>query len=234
MSNYTFARYEEKYMLDRAQFEQLCEFFKDKTVPDEFPEYRVNNIYYDTSDYRIIRHSIEKPRYKEKLRLRYYGETLPQDGIVFLELKKKYRSIVYKRRILLQYNLIDEFLNCPASFLSEIVEERFKQVAEEMKFFLSTLNDISNQILISYKRTALVGEDDMRITFDNDILYNHEHEILPADYVIMELKGNSSMPLEYAKFFSEKGIFPVSFSKYKTAYIKHIFKGEKDKSLCLI
>ena len=59
--------------------------------------------------YRLIRASLEKPAYKEKLRLRSYGVTEP-GGEVFLELKKKYKGIVYKRRITLPEDAAGEFI----------------------------------------------------------------------------------------------------------------------------
>ena len=109
MNGYTFERRELKYRITDAQRAALEAAFGARMVPDEHGESTICNIYYDTADYRLIRASLEKPAYKEKLRLRSYGVTEP-GGEVFLDLKKKYKGIVYKRRITLPEDAAGEFI----------------------------------------------------------------------------------------------------------------------------
>ena len=109
MNGYTFERRELKYRITDSQRAALEAAFGARMVPDEHGESTICNIYYDTADYRLIRASLEKPAYKEKLRLRSYGVTEP-GGEVFLELKKKYKGIVYKRRITLPEDAAGEFI----------------------------------------------------------------------------------------------------------------------------
>ena len=109
MNGYTFERRELKYRITDAQRAALEAAFGARMVPDEHGESTICNIYYDTADHRLIRASLEKPAYKEKLRLRSYGVTEP-GGEVFLELKKKYKGIVYKRRITLPEDAAGEFI----------------------------------------------------------------------------------------------------------------------------
>ena len=109
MNGYTFERRELKYRITDAQRAALEAAFGARMVPDEHGESTICNIYYDTADYRLIRASLEKPAYKEKLRLRSYGVTEP-GGKVFLELKKKYKGIVYKRRITLPEDAAGDFI----------------------------------------------------------------------------------------------------------------------------
>ena len=109
MNGYTFERRELKYRITDAQRAALEAAFGTRMVPDEHGESTICNIYYDTADYRLIRASLEKPAYKEKLRLRSYGVTEP-GGEVFLELKKKYKGIVYKRRITLPEDAAGDFI----------------------------------------------------------------------------------------------------------------------------
>lgn len=113
MNGYTFERWELKYRITDAQRAALEAAFGTQMIPDEYGESTICNIYYDTADYRLIRASLEKPAYKEKLRLRSYGVTEP-GGEVFLELKKKYKGIVYKRRITLPEDAAGEFPDAPA------------------------------------------------------------------------------------------------------------------------
>ena len=109
MNGYTFERRELKYRITDAQRAALEAAFGTQMIPDEYGESTICNIYYDTADYRLIRASLEKPAYKEKLRLRSYGVTEP-GGEVFLELKKKYKGIVYKRRITPPEDATGEFI----------------------------------------------------------------------------------------------------------------------------
>lgn len=93
-----FKRYELKYILTAEQKEKVLHAMEPYMVPDQYGRTVIRNIYFDTDDYRLIRRSIEKPAYKEKLRIRSYSQAEP-DSTVFVELKKKYKKVVYKRRI---------------------------------------------------------------------------------------------------------------------------------------
>ena len=96
-----FNRYEKKYMLTGIQYHQIVDAMRSHMVLDRYNEdkefYQISNIYYDTWDDRLIRTSIDKPVYKEKLRVRSYGVPELSDK-VFVEIKKKYKGIVNKRR----------------------------------------------------------------------------------------------------------------------------------------
>ena len=69
----TFTRHEKKYLLNESQYEELLKKMRPYVVPDKFSETDISSIYYDTDTYELIRRSIEKPEYKEKLRIRAYG-----------------------------------------------------------------------------------------------------------------------------------------------------------------
>ena len=91
-----FARYEKKYKLTLSQYAALRRWLQDRMEVDSYGLHTICNIYYDTPDFQLIRTSLEKPVYKEKLRLRSYG--VPGgDTPVFVELKKKLDGVVYKR-----------------------------------------------------------------------------------------------------------------------------------------
>lgn len=95
---YSFQRYEKKYFLTPEQQTRLLPALQQHMQADAYGQYTLCNTYYDTADWRLIRASLEKPVYKEKLRVRSYG--VPEkDGRVFIEIKKKFDGIVYKRRI---------------------------------------------------------------------------------------------------------------------------------------
>ena len=100
-----FNRYEHKYKLDTKTFNKVLEIMDEHMELDshcgEHSLYTIANIYYDTKDNSLIRESLSKPAYKEKLRLRSYGVP-DMDSKVFLEIKKKYRGLVNKRRTTLE------------------------------------------------------------------------------------------------------------------------------------
>ncbi|MFT3950919.1 MAG: VTC domain-containing protein [Oscillospiraceae bacterium] len=99
----TFMRTEKKFILTAKQAEQLRTRLADYITADQYGEHTICNIYLDTDDFLVIRRSIEKPVFKEKLRLRSYGVPT-RESPVFLEIKKKYKGVVYKRRVSLPYS----------------------------------------------------------------------------------------------------------------------------------
>ncbi|MDR0465177.1 MAG: polyphosphate polymerase domain-containing protein [Treponema sp.] len=238
-----FKRYEKKYIITKEQSAFLQERLVRHMKIDRFGEYLVQNLYFDTENWDIVRESIEKPLYKEKLRLRFYGDYNPESK-GFLELKKKFDGIVYKRRIAFSLGEIKK--RC----VREIVSEAGSQISREIDFFLN-YRDVSEKIFIAYKRTAYNGIEDqtLRVSFDRDIVFRRctlnclnndytfcdwpcsddERQILNENFLIMEIKTASSIPLWLTHMLSENNIFPVSFSKYGTCYTKHILKRQNLK-----
>lgn len=105
-----FKRYEKKYILTSWQKQKFLETAKLYLAKDKYFHSTICSIYYDTPSRLMIRNSIEKPIYKEKLRLRSYG-TPSADDKVFIELKKKYRGVVYKRRTAMTLREAEMFLS---------------------------------------------------------------------------------------------------------------------------
>lgn len=223
MAEYIFKRYEKKYIISKEQARLLQSRISEFTVPDKYGESDICNIYCDTPDYRIIRASLQKPVYKEKLRLRCYG--VPEDGgKCFLELKKKYKGIVYKRRIKASYENALEFL----SYESNQIEDC--QIKREIEYFRKIHSAPAPRVSIFYKRRAFYDKNDsnVRITLDSDLLYRdctldlkngiYGREILPQSLIIAEIKTAGAMPLWLVNTLGELKIYPTSFSKYGTAY----------------
>ena len=224
---YSFKRYEKKYMLDEQQYATLCLLLNGSMTADQYGLHTICNIYYDTSSYELIRTSIEKPLYKEKLRLRSYG--VPKNGdMVFVEIKKKFEGIVYKRRIQLA-------LDDARSYLASGNNPKEScQIMHEIDWFLKMYSP-APKIFIAYDRLALFGNDDenLRITFDCNIRFRESSldlskgsfgtPLLESGKIIMEIKIPGTMPLWLSRILSSLEIFPHSFSKYGTCYKNHIF-----------
>ena len=229
-TQYSFQRYEKKFWLTPSQKQALLDLISQHIQPDAYPHYTICNIYYDTDDFRLIRASLEKPVYKEKLRVRSYG--VPQeDGKVFVELKKKFDGVVYKRRITTDIRNVELFLS------GELPSENFGQIGREIGYFQSFYHTVP-KVFIGYDRLAFAGIDDpqLRITFDTNLrwrdtdvdlrLGNHGAPIaLPCGDVLMEVKIPGACPLWLSHLLSDAQAFPTSFSKYGACYRDELSAG---------
>ena len=169
----TFQRNEKKYLLNRSQYEGILEDLKPYVEKDKFYEAKIRSIYYDTDSYEMIRRSIERPEYKEKLRIRSYDEADPEDT-VYVELKKKYDGTVYKRRT----------RAVCGQLLKDISKAEFKdtQVGKEISYALSFYRNLKPAVYIGCTRTSYKAKNrDLRITFDQDISYRMKNLSLHSD-----------------------------------------------------
>lgn len=232
----TFKRYEKKYLLTEIQYKTLMLFLEGRCKMDRFGKSNICNIYFDTPNYQLIRNSLEKPIYKEKLRLRSYGMT-EIDGTVFVELKKKYKGVVYKRRVDMKLYEAENYL-----YEKHSVKKK-NQITNEIDWFLKYYQEIMPVMYISYQRIALTGIEDpnLRITFDKNILWREEelhlyqkiwgNPILQEEERLMEIKMAGSMPLWLAKLLDQLKIYPVSLSKYGKGYKLQEKKREQKGSV---
>lgn len=237
MAQSVFNRYEKKYLMPESVYQELRCRLAPYMQTDQYGLHTICNIYYDTPGYDLIRRSIEKPVYKEKLRLRSYG--IPtMDSQVFLEIKKKYRKVVNKRRIQLTLREAYDYVEHGVRPLQSRngVENGMRsaqdnQILNEIDFFLFRY-PLMRGIYLAYDRTALFGMEDpeFRVTFDQRIrsrrsfmgLENGDYGelLLPEGYYLMESKVMGATPLWFTEILSELEIYPVSFSKYGNIYKK--------------
>lgn len=216
-----FRRIEKKYLLDKDQYYAMLDGIMKYMEPDRYSNYEISNVYYDTYDHDLIRTSLDKPVFKEKLRVRSYGTPTDSDK-VFVELKKKFDGVVYKRRIIMEAEEAAESLAC--GYI-----DRTDQISREINWFLHTWNPLP-MAFIGYDREAYAGIEDpnLRLTFDTNLRGrswatdlregSSGMYIIPKDTILMEIKIPGSAPLWLARLLSENNIFDVSFSKYGTYY----------------
>lgn len=234
----TFKRYEKKYLLSREKYEALRAQLDSHIVPDEYFQSTVCSIYYDSDDYTLIRRSIEKPVYKEKLRLRSYNTPGP-DGTVFVELKKKFKGLVYKRRITMTNSQAMAYLSGEAPAPVE------SQMTHELDWFLHE-NRVKPKVLIACDRTAYVDKEnsELRFTFDENMRFrqteldltagSHGELIIEPGMVLMELKIPGAAPVWLARMLSELEIFATGFSKYGTCYTNYILDEYFNGVFCCV
>ena len=234
-SNDIFERVEVKYMMSASDYEALRTRIEPYMAVDSYGLSTICNIYFDTDDFRLIRESLEKPVYKEKLRLRSYG--VPKDdSTVFLEIKKKFDGIVYKRRVELKCCEAMEYLRGgrkPDSIINT-------QIGREIDYFINLYHPVP-KMFIGYDRIAMFGTQDssIRMTFDFNIRSREEKlDLRSGDdgehftgegQVLMEVKVGGAYPMWMVKAFDALEIYPVSFSKYGAIYSKE-YAGRRIES----
>lgn len=224
-----FERFEKKYLVTAEQYRALKETIDQYMQMDIYGRHTICSLYYDTSDYAVIRRCQEKPNFKEKLRMRSYG--VPQHaGTVYLELKKKLAGITYKRRVAMPLNEAKIFMH------SGITQLPQSQITKEIAWY-RTQKKLQESVLICYERIALYGKEDpgLRITFDANIRWREENLSLDkGDYgtsllpnlQLMEVKTMHALPMWLNKALSQLQIYPTSFSKYGTICNKHMQNKE--------
>ena len=220
----TFRRVEKKYRLTPTQKDALLSLIGPHLTPDAHGRSTICSLYLDTPDHRIIRASIIAQAYKEKLRLRSYG-TPKMDDEVFLEIKKKFKGVVYKRREIMT-------LRQAMAYISGGEKPCDSQIMQEIDYAMHFYHQPQPMMLIAYEREAYFCADnpDLRITFDTNVRARDTAlrleegsdgiRLLPEDAIMMEIKTDGAMPVWLAQALSQCSILPARFSKYGTAYLR--------------
>ncbi len=240
----TFKRFEKKFLVNQAQynaiFPTLLAHMRFDGFCKEGQEYTIFNIYYDTDRSSIIRHSLAKPYFKEKLRLRTYNNDISLKTTVFLELKKKIGGLVTKRRATLSlaeaYNYLEHGVR-PTN-----IDYVTGQVLNEIDYFRQ-INNVRPAAYISYDRQALFGLDDneFRVTFDRNIISRYDDvtlekgrfgkDLLAPGIYLMEIKVSQAFPLWLANLLATNEIYATGYSKYGQLYKDRLLHTNHDYSL---
>ncbi len=228
----SFRRYETKYLLSEQQCEAFIAAASELLIPDKYGDYTICNLYLDTDDFYFIEHSLDKPEYKEKLRLRSYGNVGAEDK-VFLEIKKKSRGIVYKRRITLPLHEAEDYL-LRGKTPETLPDWSARQIFSEIDYLMQRYKPLP-RVYLAYDRLAFTmrGYPEIRLTLDGNIRSRFDDLTLSCDdnaslldtgvpdYRIMEIKSDGAVPIPLTKILSQLKIYPVSFSKYGRVYTNY-------------
>lgn len=231
----SFARVETKFMLTPDQEEAieagLCRRGFSRT---DFGSPAVQSLYYDTPDHRMIRDSLERPLYKEKLRLRAYGPPGAQ-STSFVEVKKKYDGVVYKRRVALPLRDAYDGLS------RECLPEDAGQVGREALWLVKHYGLVPS-VVIAYDRHAWFNarEPGVRITFDRNLAFrNHDLDLTSQaentvftrpDQRLMEIKTGGTYPLWLTRLLWDTRVKRIHYSKYGYAY-QHYIQNRNSESM---
>lgn len=218
-----FKRYELKYLLTWQQKQAVLEAMEPHMALDRYGRTTIRNLYFDTDSYLLARHSIGHPAYKEKLRVRSYREAAPELP-VYVELKKKYDSVVYKRRLSLpEEQAVDWLVGLNAPPVQS-------QIAREVEYFRQYYQTLAPRVYLSYEREAYYDRSggDFRVTFDENILSRTTdltleaapwgEALLSPELTLMEIKTSGGIPMWMTHALTGCHIYKTSFSKYGTAY----------------
>jgi hypothetical protein len=214
-------RYEMKFILTKDQLVAFKNALNGHMEVDQYGKTSIASIYYDTPDYYLVRTSLEKPVYKEKIRLRSYG-LANEDKHVYLELKRKVSGLVYKRRISLKEETATSFLNKKSNL-------KDNQISREIEYFRNQFNKLEPKIMIIYDRTSYAETNgDIRLTIDENPRYRtydlnlhtsmEGNLLLPSGSAILEIKVQQELPLWLVNILSTYKIYKNSFSKVGEAY----------------
>lgn len=242
-----FCRHEKKYLVNQEQYQELMRRLEEHITKDPFHKEQdfmhICNIYYDTPTDEFIRSSIEKPVYKEKFRVRSYGVPELSDK-VFLEVKKKFKGVVYKRRTVMPLSQAYEFIENKKEPVGKGIN---RQILHEILYFLNS-HELHPKVYIAYDRKAFYSKKDksLRITFDSNIRTRREDlklelgsygtPLLDGRVRLMEIKASSALPLWLTAILSEEALYSTSFSKYGTEYkeyMQYVNNINRGEGLCL-
>ena len=238
-----FKRHELKFIVTKEQKAKILRAMEPHMVPDRYGRSIIRTIYFDTDDYILARHSIAKPDFKEKLRIRSYARA-DHESTVFVELKRKYDHVVYKRRVAMPEHAAMAWTKAAA--LGNPGKTISPQMRDEIDYFISYYGHLKPAAFLSYDREAFrmrakdSADADFRVTFDENILFrDHDLSLTSEPYgeriledgkVLMELKCSGGIPLWMVKVLSDEHIYKTSFSKYGTAYMNFIYPEERQKA----
>lgn len=234
-----FQRVEKKYLMTAETYQLFQKEIQDYMQADQYGLHTICNIYFDTISDELIRNSIEKPVYKEKLRLRSYG--IPNyNSQVFLEIKRKYKGIVYKRRVAMTLKEASYYLE------HGIKPKNDSQILKEIDYFIKFYEPIP-KLYLAYDRVAFFGKEDnnIRMTIDANIRSRKDdlaleqgdrgELLLEQDMYLLEIKVPNAYPIWLAEILSKLEIYPISFSKYGNIYKQNLLKEKEElrrKQIC--
>ncbi len=224
-------RYEMKYIMTPEQTEYFKKSVEGYMKVDKFGLTSIASLYYDTPNYQLIRTSVEKPLFKEKIRLRSYG-IATDSSPVFLELKRKAYGIVYKRRVQSTIPLVKKFFDCEGDICAG------GQINREITTFRDYYQTLVPACMIIYDRVAYFQPDgDLRLTIDHSPRYRYDqldlrksmdgNLLLPEGCTILEVKVQQAVPLWLSAILTKGKIYKGSFSKYGEAYRQQLLKTRK-------
>lgn len=235
MAKEVFTRHELKFLIDRHTYGKIYKALMPYLVVDQHANkqgyYTVSNIYYDTKDDLFHYEKMKGQDFRQKLRLRTYGHS-DLDSESYLEIKKKHKGLVNKRRTALRLRDAYRFLEVDEIDNNDLIDNTNAsniQILKEVAF-LKKFYTLEPKVALCYERQAFQGKEDneLRITFDDNLRKRHHNlrlelgsegaSYVSRDIFVLEIKVNDTIPLWLARILSQFSCSVQSFSKYSTSH----------------
>lgn len=235
MPKFTFNRREKKFLLTYAQFENVVKKITDHgMVYDAYCKngevYPIYNIYFDNESNSVIRNSISHPKFKEKFRIRSYSVPQSDDESIYLEIKRKIKGVVIKRRVGLGYGEAKRFIY--ENIRPKSDDYLKNKVLDEIEYYFK-IHRVVPTVYLSYERIAFFDDrdPDFRVTFDRRITTrrtdlklssgSYGEQLLDDGEVLMETKISGAIPKWFADILEKEKIYMSGFSKYGNEYSRY-------------
>lgn len=221
------SRVELKFLINYEDYIQLSRQLK--LLMDVDPNatndngYYLSSLYFDDMYDSATYDKADGVEYHRKFRIRTY-----ENGKAQLEYKTKNQNITTKDILPLDKTLEEALINRDFKILGENLDkDLIKQIYVKMK-----LNNLKQTLYIDYFREAYVFlKDDIRITFDKDILVyncynkNIKYKVLEPRKVILEVKYRKTFPDFIRKVVLSKKHITIPYSKYFMGWLKLTNRG---------
>ena len=227
-----FKRHEQKYVMDQATYKRLLAALQDQIKIDDYGKQTISSLYYDTDSYTFVRRQLDDSRYREKLRLRVYGNDIHDQQTAFVELKKKVAGVTYKRRIVLPYGQACDYLGKHAPVAGAADDMNYREID-----YFTQNQPLTRRTAVIYERSAYASTNGLRLTFDENIRWRTEDvdlrneavgtPLLAPGMVVMEIKIPQALPFDWSELFAKLHIYPQPFSKYGLIYKYGILGGQQ-------
>ena len=233
-----FSRYEFKFPVKYDDMDRMLDDLAPYVGQDEHTDengyYTISSIYLDNDTWQCFYETINRDKYRQKVRLRVYG-SVDNNSICFFELKAKFKGLVGKRRVKMRLGDAMTFIKeCNAGHDPDIntFECSNRQILKELKHIILT-KSLKPTVVVSYERLALFSKDDpdLRITFDVNIRTRDTELDLTkgtgGDYVtsedtaILEVKTSKNIPYWLVGILKKYNYKDQTFSKYCSHFSKY-------------
>ncbi|WP_142826013.1 polyphosphate polymerase domain-containing protein [Planococcus soli] len=225
-----FCRKEQKYLISKEQYNRLIEEMGNRMRSDKNGDngkYTVTSLYFENEAKQIYFETKNKLQYRQKLRLRVYGDT-DLAGTAFFEVKQKHKDVVNKRRAVIPLAEAYRYLKEGSKGGLDHFHVSNRQVLKEIDYFINYYG-LQPEMIVSYDRHALHGVDDedLRITFDFNLRCRNqdlhlEHgtygdPFIDLNLVVLEVKVDHSVPLWLVRILQSLDCEQRSASKFCTS-----------------
>jgi len=227
-----YGKQEYKYLVPNTLLDavrsDMMPFLKRDPYTEENGEYLVRSIYYDTPRLNCYVEKIEGLKVRRKYRVRGYNSG-SKNGLVFLEIKRKYGSYISKNRSPLKKNNLENIFSDPdieRNILSLSNNGIEKEDAQRF-FYHYYRHGLRPIILVVYDREAYLSKfaSTLRITLDknlrsvaspslNQLWTNEGMRYAMSRYFIMEVKFHTGLPDWLRAMITKYRLPRMALSKY--------------------